>query len=148
VNQDSDDDVDAFNDSQALPIPGEDQQRLLDFHKWRAVFSEDSTWQEFTDQCVEFASEARSLASYLIKPPVARVSNKDPAERDVLRMVVLLLDLTWLLLGGYKDFTDTRRNVQLGNSLMTIPSHMGAPWRMLIPILWMCLLRNVLMLVS
>jgi hypothetical protein len=33
VNQDSDDDdVDAFNDSQALPIPGEDQQRLLDFH--------------------------------------------------------------------------------------------------------------------
>ena len=43
VNQDSDDD-DAFNDSQALPIPGEDQQCPLDFHnKWRAVFSEDST---------------------------------------------------------------------------------------------------------
>ena len=80
ANQDGDDDdVDAFNDSQALPIPGEDQQRLLEFHnKWHAVFSADSTWQEFTDQCVEFASEARSLASDLIKPPGARVRNENP----------------------------------------------------------------------
>ena len=43
-----------------MPVEGEDQARLLDFrNRWCEVFSMENSWQDFSNNCVTFATEAR-----------------------------------------------------------------------------------------
>ena len=67
------DDVDVFNNSQKMPVEGEDQARLLEFcNCWCEVFSVDNSWQDFSSNCVAFATEARELATELHRHSAAR----------------------------------------------------------------------------
>lgn len=73
------DDVDAFNNSQELPVESDDQRRLVEFReRWIQVFSEDLSWPDFSLRCAEFATETKELASELSRP--ASMRNKQSVD--------------------------------------------------------------------
>ena len=76
-------DVDVFNSSQELPVEKADQERLLAFREqWSNVFLDASTsWDEFSEQCVQFATAARELASDLRKPKKPNTAGSELAPR-------------------------------------------------------------------
>ena len=82
-----DDDVDVFNSSQELPVDKADQERLLAFREhWSNVFLDDSTsWDEFSQQCAQFATAARELASDLRKPKKPNTAGTEMAPRPPFR---------------------------------------------------------------
>lgn len=73
LNAADSDDGESFNDSQELPPQDNDLERLKAFRqKWLDIFSQDSSWEDFSKNCELFAAETASLASLLNKPPSAR----------------------------------------------------------------------------
>ena len=88
---DDEDGVDGFFNEEEQPPTSADQAALLLFREqWKATFSEDSTWEEFTNHCTTFASAARELASNLKKSHTSRTpkpssQSRPPPSRHLLQ---------------------------------------------------------------
>lgn len=65
--------MDVFNHFQEMSVESEDHARLLTFrNRWCELFSEDNSWEDFSNNCVTFAAEAKDLATELRRPLAAR----------------------------------------------------------------------------